>query len=231
MQSLLNFLVNYQNWIYTVLLITAVIYGRKLIRAIIEWRSTIFGLEREFAQHKLNTSLAMVILSVLLIIAEFICVNFIISALPQATGIQSLPATTDGVDLNIVATSGTGVETGSPNASSAVAQNVTGGGCIPGQIEWIAPKPGEEISGIYNLMATVNILDMGFFKYDYASLSDPTDWHAISAGNMPVVEGKLGVLATSEIPNGDYILRLTVVNKSNQQLAPCDVAIRILNKE
>jgi len=48
---------------------------------------------------------------------------------------------------------------------------------------------------------------------------------------MPVVEGKLGVLATSEIPNGDYILRLTVVNKANQQLTPCDVAIRILNKE
>jgi hypothetical protein len=104
------------------------------------------------------------------------------------------------------------------------------GGCIPGEIEWIAPKPGEEISGVYELKATINIPDLGFYKYEYAPVGDQQNWNAVSAGSTPMIENTLGVLATTEILNGDYVLRLIVIDKSNQEKAPCDVGIRIMNQ-
>ncbi len=224
MQSLLNFLVTYQNWIYTILVGIGLIYLRKLIQAIIEWRSTIFGLEREYAQHKLNTSLAMVIVILLLLIAEFVSVTFVIGELPQVPSADSIQTAGDGLDIEILSTA-----EGLPVAAASTGTGLIGG-CMPGVIEWISPKPGEEISGVYDLMATINVQDMGFYKYQYALLGDQSNWHAISAGSMPVIEGKLGVLATTEITNGDYILRMIVLDKSNRELEPCDVAIRILNQ-
>ncbi|MHC1771828.1 MAG: hypothetical protein AB9907_08850 [Flexilinea sp.] len=250
MQSLLNFLVVYQNWIYAILAITGVIYLRRLIIAWREWRSTIFGLERDSAQTKLNASLAMVILILLLFAAEFICLTFVVSEWPQVqlpqnsvptegpdTGILATPDGTEESGSKIVIvtpTSGGISETMNPQQSTvqgSLPESQAGIGCVPGQVEWISPKPGEEISGLYELVATVNFQDMGFYKYQYSLLTDQVNWTAISAGNLPVLTGTLGVLATTEIPNGDYVIRLTVVEKNNTEHAPCDVAVRILNQE
>lgn len=250
MQSLLNFLVIYQNWIYTILAVTGVIYLRRLIIAWREWRSTIFGLERDSAQKKLNASLAMVILTLLLFAAEFICLTFVVSELPQVplspdsvltegpdTGILVTP---DGIEENgsriTIMTPTTGGLSETMNqqpltVQGSLPESLSSSGCIPGQVEWISPKPGEEISGLYTLVATVNYQDMGFYKYQYSPLTDQTNWTAISAGNLPVLEGTLGILATTEIQNGDYVLRLTVVDKNNIEQTPCDVAVRIMNKE
>ncbi len=246
MQSLLNFLVNYQNWIYTILVAVALIYLRRLIYAWREWRSTIFGLERDSAQSKLNASLAMVILVFLLIAAEFVCLTFVVPEFPQTQSAQG-PVPTEGPDTGILptveATSGlaSGVvlitPTGAvPNAETDSAETatplaLTGTGCLPGQLEWIAPKSGEEISGLYELVATVNFQELGFYKYHYSPLTDQVNWTAISAGNLPIVEGVLGVLATTEISNGDYVLRLTALDKNNFEYTPCDVAVRILNSQ
>lgn len=104
------------------------------------------------------------------------------------------------------------------------------GGCQAGVLEWISPSPSEVVSGLYTLKATVNVPEMGFFRYDYAPINDPSRWNAISAGNLPVIEGTLGPLATTEIENGDYILRLEVLSKTNEAWAPCDVSIRIMNE-
>ncbi len=242
MQPLLNFLVTYQSWIYTVLILTWLIYLRRLIVAWREWRSTIFGLERDAAQGKLNASLAMAILIFLLIGAEFICLTFIAPEFPQVQSLQStLP--TEGPDTAIVSESeGTAAAISSllavtlPGDSAEMVPEATqtpmalsGTGCLSGQLEWIKPNPGEEISGVYELVATVNFQELGFYKYQYSLLTDQANWTAISAGNLPVFESALGVLATTEIPNGDYVLRLTALDKNNYEYTPCDVAVRILN--
>ena len=218
MDSLFIFLVRYQNWIYAVLALILLIYLKKLIGAIQDWNSTIFGLEREYAQKKLNTALVMVIVSVLLLIAEFVSINYLISDHASADTSAGGGLLEPAVDSEIVA-----VET-------AADENGYRGGCEVGVLEWISPRQSEVIKGLYTLSATVNVPDMGFFRYDYAPLSDPTNWNAISAGNLPVIEGVLGPLATTEIENGDYILRLEVLSKTNEVWAPCDVSIRILNE-
>ena len=218
MNSLFTFLVRYQNWIYAVLALILLIYLKKLIGAIQDWNSTIFGLEREYAQKKLNTALVMVIVSVLLLIAEFISVNYLISDRAAISPLSGAEFLEQAVDSEIVASEAASDESGYR------------GGCEVGVLEWISPRQSEVIQGLYTLSATVNVPDMGFFRYDYAPLNDPTSWNAISAGNLPVIEGVLGPLATTEIENGDYILRLEVLSKTNEAWAPCDVSIRILNE-
>ncbi len=238
MPLLLNFLLDNKNWIYGILLLTGFIYLRRLFSSWNEYQSTIFGLERENAQRRLNTSLAMVILIILLAAAEFVVVNLVMPKLQQA--MQNVEAPLNTQIPTQVGTPSTGdltttsvpTEPGATQSVSAFASSVqvSTGGCIPGQIEWKSPSPGEEISGTYTLIGTVNVQNFSLYEYAYAPLSDLTNWTEINAASLPIVEGELGVLSTEVIPNGDYDLRLVVTDINNQQLAPCDVAVRILNK-
>ena len=67
MLELFHFLVDYQIWIYAVLGVLALIYLVRLIGAWRERYATIFGLEREDAQRRLNSALAIFVLLLLLI--------------------------------------------------------------------------------------------------------------------------------------------------------------------
>lgn len=237
MEALLNFLVTYKNWIYGILALVGLIYLKKLIQSVIEWRSTIFGLEREAAQRRLNSSLVMVIITFLLFLMEFVSVTFIINEFPQVPQLAPLNNPADGtLDIGIVVPTAANPENGAIGLPSVAAADQiilpisASGGCIPGEIEWVSPKPGEEISGVYELKATINIPDLGFYKYEYAPIGEQQNWNAVSAGSTPMIENTLGVLATTEILNGDYVLRLIVVDKANQEKAPCDVGIRIMNQ-
>ena len=225
MDSLFIFLVRYQTWIYVILGLILAIYLKKLLAATQDWNATIFGLERDYAQKKLNTALVMVVVTGLLLAAEFVSVNYLISDLPAFDPLTGAALTTAEVDVEIVS-----------EAQRSGAEDIQGGlggfagGCQAGVLEWISPSPSEVVSGLYTLKATVNVPEMGFFRYDYAPINDPSRWNAILAGNLPVIEGTLGPLATTEIENGDYILRLEVLSKTNEAWAPCDVSIRIMNE-
>ena len=222
MDSLLIFLVRYQTWIYVILGLILAIYLKKLLAATQDWNATIFGLERDYAQKKLNTALVMVVVTGLLLAAEFVSVKYLISDLPAFDPLTGAALTTAEVDVEIV---GEAQRSGGEEVQGGFA-----GGCQEGVLEWISPGPSEVVSDLYTLKATVNVPEMGFFRYDYAPINDPSRWNAISAGNLPVIEGTLGPLATTEIENGDYILRLEVLSKTNEAWAPCDVSIRIMNE-
>lgn len=229
MDSLLSFLINYQTWIYVVLALILVIYLKKLIDAVAAWNATIFGLERDYAQKKVNSALVVVIVSVLLLVSEFISVNYLISAPQALSPLTGSGVNEEGVDLSIVAENDSAALPAQAGGTGVTAEGIYLGGCAPGILEWISPQPSEVVTGLYTLRATVNVPEMGFFRWDYAPINDPTNWNAISAQNLPLVEGDLGLLATTEIENGDYILRLEVMSKTNERWSPCDVSIRIMN--
>ena len=104
-------------------------------------------------------------------------------------------------------------------------------GCIPGQLEWLDPRTGDVIDGSYILHATVNVQDMAWYNWTFSPVEDQQNWQTLSAGNLPVIEGQLGLWATSQVANGDYVLRLTVYDLSNQELPSCDIYIRVLNED
>lgn len=242
MNAFLLLLIEYQVWIYVIFGLLLLIYLSRLGSAWNEWRSTIFGLERESAQKKVNASLAMVSILLMLLLAEYIIVTRIIPKWPE---VVQAPTPAGGVDVPV--DNGRG-ENGisviiSPTPSDMIvrtgdeavliptpAVGTQTSGCIPNELEWIEPVAGSQIDGVYSLIATVNVQDMAFFRYDYAPIADQTKWMAISAGNLPVIEGEIGVWSTTEVEDGDYILRLTVVDKFNKELTPCDVNVRVMNE-
>lgn len=241
MLEFFHFLVDYQLWIYAVLGILALIYLKRLISAWQERYNTIFGLERENAQWRLNSALTVFVLLLLLIAAEFVLLTFVIPEWPQvmatptstpAEGEESAESEEDAMITRNDGVSGLVVNSTPEGAqASAAASSTASSGCIEGQLEWLEPASGEEISGSYTLKATVNVRDMAFYHYAFSPADDQQEWQTLSAGNLPVVEGELGLWATTQVDNGDYILRLTVYDLSNTALTPCDIRIRVFNEE
>ena len=232
MLELFHFLVDYQIWIYGILGALALIYLIRLIGAWRERYSTIFGLEREDAQRRMNSSLAVFILLLLLIGAEFVIITFVVpewpllmlTPTPETANAEEAPMITRQPDggLQIISTPEGGAPSGRPAANLSA-------GCIPGQLEWLEPRTGDVIDGSYILQATVNVQDMAWYNWAFSPVEDQQNWQTLSAGNLPVIEGELGLWATSQVNNGDYVLRLTVYDRNNNELPTCDVYIRVLN--
>ena len=244
MVELLRILVTYQRIIYGVLGVLVLIYLKKVISAWSERHSTIFGLERESAQRQLNQSLTILIILLLLLGSEFVITTFVVPEYPLVipAPTEAAPAAEDGgmmiqnpndsgsqsSSLEIL-TEGTPQET---NETTMVFNSETvASGCKEGELEWIEPEYAEEMSGNYALKATVNVQNLGFFNYAYSQLGDQQTWTIISGGSTPVVEEVLGLWATSQVPDGDYVLRLTVYDLVNNELPPCDVTVRVSNNE
>ena len=165
MLALFHFLVDYQLWIYAILGVLALIYLARLISAWRERYATIFGLEREDAQRRLNSALAVFILLLLLIGAEFVLITFVIPewplvmltstpVIPTEEEVMMITRRPDNNGLVIISTPEGAV---SNSAVSAISS-----GCIPGQLEWLDPVSGDVIDGSYILKATVNMQDMAF---------------------------------------------------------------------
>ena len=232
MLALFHFLVDYQLWIYAILGVLALIYLARLISAWRERYATIFGLEREDAQRRLNSALAVFILLLLLIGAEFVLITFVIPEWPlvMLTPTPVIPEE-DNLMITRPADSGLVIISTPEGAVSNSPVSVISSGCIPGQLEWLDPVSGDVIDGSYILKATVNVQDMAFYNWAFSPVGDQENWQTLSAGNLPVIEGELGLWATSQVANGDYALRLTVYDLSNQELPSCDVYIRVLNEE
>ena len=232
MLALFHFLVDYQLWIYAILGVLALIYLAKLISAWRERYATIFGLEREDAQRRLNSALAVFILLLLLIGAEFVLITFVIPEWPLVM-LTSTPNIAEEENMMITRPTENGLMIISTPEGAVANTTVStiSSGCIPGQLEWLDPVSGDVIDGSYILKATVNMQDMAFYNWAFSPVEDQENWQTLSAGNLPVIEGQLGLWATSQVPNGDYALRLTVFDLSNQELPSCDVYIRVLNEE
>ena len=93
-------------------------------------------------------------------------------------------------------------------------------------IEWQVPKANEALSATVELKGVVNVPNLGFYKYEF-SQPGTNQWTTIAAGNTPLVSGTIGYWNTSQLPAGDYLLRLVVADNQNQLFPACIVSVRI----
>lgn len=222
MEELLRFLATYELWIYILLGAVGVICLRKLIIAWKEWRSTVFGLERENAQRRFGAALSSAILIVLLGAVEFALVSFVAPLYPQS--FVSATPTINSLTTPTVLVSALGE---SPENATKISNPLPSSqGCIAGQIEWTFPQAGEEISGSIELRGTVNLPDLAFYKYEFSQPGSDT-WTTLAGGNTKKVDEVLGTWNTSALAAGDYRLRLIVYNTQNQALPSCEILIRV----
>ena len=181
MEELLPFLQKYEVWIYVVLGIVAFVYFQKLIVAWKDWQGTVFGLEREIAQHRFSTSLTILVLLVVFVLMEFVIVSFVAPSYPQ---LAVLPTPTLDLLATPTVTLAAAAEAATANVTPTVMTEVTQEGCTPGQIEWTFPQPGQEISETVELKGTVNVPNLGFYKYEYSKPEEDI-WNTLRRETRP----------------------------------------------
>lgn len=228
MEEFLRFLEKYEIWFYIISGGLGLIYLRKMLLAWRDLRNAIFGLERDYANRRFVSAMTIVILLAIFTAAEFTLVSFVTPTLPDLK-----PLATPTIELittptaPIIAESGTQIAPLNTELQLTVTAAASSDGCIPGQIEWQSPLSGEEISGSVILEGTVDPPNFGFYKYEFSQPGSET-WTTIAAGNEKRLQSELGSWNTSEMPQGDYLLRLVVVDNQNQPYPPCILPVRII---
>ena len=224
MSSILRFLEKYEIFIYLIAGLIILISARKTYLYWREWSSSIFGLEKEHSQQKFNQGITMLVFGALLVTGLFVVNTFIT---PMVPGVQQLATPT--IDLTQQPPTSTPaptlVVTGQgliPTITSYFSR-----GCIPDQIDWTDPQNGGIISGKVELKGTVNIENLGFYKYEYAP-SGSDSWTTIAAGSTKIQNEPLGgAWDTESLVPGEYELRLVVSDNENNPLPPCVIQVTI----
>ena len=188
-----------------------------------EWRDAVFSLEREFALRRLGQATAIALLILGLVFAEFFIATFIAPSLP-ASDILATPT------LNLLVTPEATLAPG--QTPLAITQPVPNGmsGCVPDKIMITSPKPGDPaLNGTIKITGTANIPNFAFYKYEVTPIGSQ-NWATIAAKQEPVKDGDLGDWNTLPFTNGDYFLRLVIIDNVGTALEPCVIAVRILNQ-
>jgi len=221
MQEFFRFIGTYQVFFYLLLLLAGLYSLRWLLKAWKEWRDAYFSLEREIAMRRLAQSVAATILVFVLLCGVFSVAIFVVPGLPSGVLIAT-------PTLDLLATPSSALP---PNQTALIGTTpvtpVTGSqGCVPGKLDITFPKPEDEISGIVTLVGTVNLPNFGFYKYEVA-LRGTENWTTISAQSEVKKTEDLGILNTTVLTPGDYLLRVVVLDNDKQVIGTCIITIRI----
>lgn len=225
MEQIVGFFTANERWVYGALGVFAIWQIIKFSSAWNTLRSAAFSMERELAQNKLNRAAIMLVLALLVAVSEFTLVSFVAPTMP---GALPLPSPTLNI-LAIPTATLAPVQTGEAppvDVSPTQVVNPTAG-CIPDQVMITAPKDGDEVSGVIDVIGTANIPDFGFYKYEIARPGESI-WLSINAGEKIVQDGVLGEWITSVLPPGDYQLRLMVADNQGKFKLPCTVQVRVI---
>jgi hypothetical protein len=222
MADLYRFLSSYESLIYILLMIGGMFAFRWLWKSWTEWQNSIYKLEREFAVRRLGQSAAVSVLILILFCVEFFMATFIIPGLPSQVFLS-----TPTLDLLATPTGTLSPEFMTQFAGQPPPASANAAGCVPDQVMITSPEPGEQVEGTVELIGTVNIPSLGFYKYEVATQGSDT-WVTISADRVVVVNGVLGRWDTRALTPGDYQLRLVVTDNRGNSLSPCVVPVRVI---
>lgn len=232
MDEILRFLANYEAWIYIILGAGGLIYLRRVLQAVKEWRGASFGLEKENARYRFSVSMTILLVFLGLAGVEFLLVSFLIPNRPQST-ILATPTLDLLATPTVTLPAGTRIAA-TPTGVSRTDVPVNQTGCTPGVIEWVFPTEGGKLQGTVILKGIINVPTIGFYKYEYSPVGSEA-WVTIAAGKetdkSPGHENELGgAWNTAQLPTGDYRLRLVVYDNQNLALPACVINIRILSQ-
>lgn len=223
MEIIFRFLKEFEGWIYFLGGLGFIYFLRRFFISWRELQTALFGLEKDFARRKMNSTLSIIVLLGIFIAAVFIMGTVISVKYPNLTALAT-------PTMAILQSSS--INTVSPQSLSLISTSQAlpqSEGCINDKIEWTYPRNGNRVNGIVELKATIKIDNLGFYKYDYKLASDP-DWITIAGGDQTIEDGVLGGLwQTDKLIPGEYQLRLVVYDYQNQPLPECIINITVLS--
>ncbi len=81
------------------------------------------------------------------------------------------------------------------------------------------PRAGATIRGDVEIGGSANIDRFQFYKVEFSPINNPDAWSAVSATiRQPIVNGRLDVWNSRAVPDGLYVLKLTVVDDRGQEV-------------
>jgi hypothetical protein len=225
MEQVFQFFRAYEIWIYVILGLLILWQIRKFALAWEDLRGAFFGLEREAAQSRVNSAATMVVILIIMAVAEFTVVTFVVPTLPGAN-----PLPTAILDLLATPTITLPPPTLNPNetpeATPTPGEIPAAELCTPGQINLTAPLNGENISGSVSIRGSADIPNFGFFTLQIARPGDVI-WLPILVGQQPVKNDVLGTWDTSSLTPGEYMFRLVVTDNVGTELDPCAIQVLV----
>lgn len=225
MEQALQFFKTFELWIYVFL--GALIFWqiRRFAMAWEELRGSFFGMEREAAQAKVNSAATMVFLLIIMAVAEFTIVTFVVPTLPGAN-----PLATPGLNLLATPTITLPAPTQDPDKTQAATPTPSelpaAEGCTPTQINLSSPQNGERISGNVTIQGSAEVTNFGFYSLQIARPGD-TIWLPIQVGQQPVKNDALATWDTSSLAPGEYLLKLVVTDNIGTELSPCTIQVTV----
>jgi cytoskeletal protein RodZ len=93
-----------------------------------------------------------------------------------------------------------------------------------------APGVGQVVAGVTPLSGVATHENFQFYKLEYAAGANAGGGFTyFDGGQVQISGGVLGNFNTTVLPNGDYTLRLTVVDQVGNFPPPCDVSVVVQN--
>ena len=89
--------------------------------------------------------------------------------------------------------------------------------------------PAGAVNGTITITGTADVPNFAFYKYEVTSMGTQ-NWVTIAAKQAPVKDKDLGEWNTLPFANGDYFLRLVIIDNVGASLEPCVIAVRVLNQ-
>lgn len=102
--------------------------------------------------------------------------------------------------------------------------------CADARAVLTSPGVGQVLAGVVGVSGSATHDAFQYYKLEYAPGANAGGGFVYFDGsNVSIAGGLLGNLDTRSLPNGDYTIRLTVVDQSGNFPPPCDVSVVINN--
>jgi hypothetical protein len=215
MAEVLALVERYELWLYGLLGLLGLVYGRIAWAAAQRLDRTPFGLEKDDARRRLNGALVVLFGVVALGSSVFILNRYVA---PSLTAASATPAPDERP---------TAIPTPTLIGSGVGPLVVDSSGCDQAAVALVRPQPGERITGSYEIVGTASLPNFAFYRVEISGAATNGAWVTLAVGNVPAVESPLGLFDTSPYAAGEYAFRLVVTDNVGQEAPPCVIVVNL----
>lgn len=227
MEYVIRFLAEFEVPIYLVLGIVALVYLRRVLVALDEKRTAIFRLEREAAQRKVVAAVSVLVLVGLLTVGEFVVATFLAGELSQEPTFST--PTIEMLSTPTTTLTGPAPTDATPTPTRYPQVDIEGieSNCINDVLEIKEPLHNADVSGVVEIIGSVNTENFGSYTYEYSTVGEP-NWQTIAAGSGNRIDESLGNWYTSDLTPGPYFLRLVALDNDGVEQSACVIIVQVV---
>jgi hypothetical protein len=245
MERVLDFVANYQWWIFGILALILLFYLRRAFLARREGARSIFKLEQEQARGRYSRSVIISALVMLLMVAVFVLSNPVMplaTPTPEPTAVvtngplaaSTLTPTPPPATMTPTATATRVRPTlqKPPTPTSEIvgtpAPAVHPAACPNPNVRITSPGVNQVIQGNVPVRGTATHSSFQYYKVEVGQGNNPREWTVVGQlHHTPVNGGVLETFNADAYPAGTYTLRLVVVDQTGNYPEPCQVTVTV----